>query len=57
MNIKTFLFACTVIVACSFAANPTWTTPNKVGVSAFAVNDYSNYSPPVNLYRTILFAI
>lgn len=57
MNFKIFLVAFGFLVACSFATNPTWTTPNKVGVSAFAVNDYSNYSPPVNLYRTILFAI
>ena len=55
MNIKTFLFACTVIVACSFAANPTWTTPNKVGVSAFAVNDYSHSSVSLgSLDRAIL---
>lgn len=57
MNFKIILFTCVFFIVSSFAANPTWTTPNKVGVSAFAVNDYSNYSPPVNLYRTILFAI
>ena len=57
MNFKIILFTCVFFIVSSFAANPTWTTPNKVGVSAFAVNDYSNYSPPANLYRTILFAI
>ncbi len=55
MNFKTFLFACTFIVACSFATGPTWTAPNKVGVSAFAVNDYSNHLPDTlrTLHRTI----
>lgn len=37
------------------AVNPAWSTPSKVGVSAFAVNDYSNYYPDVSsLTRSIL---
>ena len=27
----------------AFAASPTWTTPSKVTVAAFAVDDYSEY--------------
>ena len=54
MNFKIILFTCVFFIVSSFAANPTWTTPNKVGVSAFAVSDYSNYSPSANLHRTIL---
>lgn len=53
MNFKTFLFACTFIVACSFATNPTWNTPNKVGVSAYAVNNYVNYVLLDDLERAI----
>lgn len=55
MNIKTFLFTCVFFVLYSFATNPTWTTPSKVHVSAFAVNDYSYYLPNTlrSLQRTI----
>ena len=45
-----------VLVTLSFGADPTWTTPAKVHVSAFAVNDYSNYPPEsaTNLSRSII---
>lgn len=37
------------------AVNPAWSTPSKVGVSAFAVNDYSQYPPGTSsLSRSIL---
>ena len=55
MNIKTFLFTCAFFVLYSFATNPTWTTPSKVHVSAFAINDYSHNPDSLrSLHRTIL---
>jgi len=54
MNFKTFLVTCVFSTLSSFATNPTWTTPSKVHVSAFAVNDYSHYSSDASLQRTIL---
>ena len=37
------LFAILLLSLFAFAANPTWTTPPKVHVAAFSVNDYSHY--------------
>lgn len=55
MNFKTFLVTCVFSALSSFATNPMWTTPSKVHVSAFAVNDYSYYLPNTlrSLQRTI----
>lgn len=54
-DIYKILIVC-VFLACACAATPTWTTPTKVHVSAFAVNDYSNYSPSVapSLSRSVI---
>ena len=56
MYLKKILFVCFFFAVSSFATNPTWTTPSKVHVSAFAVNDYSHHLPnSLNpLHRTIL---
>ena len=40
INLIIFLVLYPLLV---FAANPTWTTPQKVAVAAFAVDDYSHY--------------
>ena len=55
MYLKKILFVCFFFAVSSFATNPTWTTPSKVHVSAFVINDYSHNPDSLrSLHRTIL---
>lgn len=56
MKRKLFLFVLVPFVSAVFATDPTWTTPSKVAVATFHVNNYSNYyhSGVDNLYRAHL---
>ncbi|MDY6329946.1 MAG: hypothetical protein SPL52_00420 [Fibrobacter sp.] len=45
---KTIILLLCVLASISLATTPAWTTPSKVGVSAFAVNDYTNYYVSLN---------
>ena len=56
MQMKFILIISCAFVVCLYATQPIWTRPSKVHVSAFAVNDYSNYPPAVasSLSRSII---
>lgn len=43
MKEKLIIFAALLLAIAVYAASPTWTTPSKVAVAAFAVDEYSKY--------------
>ena len=55
MRLIIFLIAFMYFSVYSFADSPSWTTPSKVNVMAFAVNDYSHYYHNLSsLQRSVL---
>ena len=49
MKIKLIVFVALCLIMPIFAVNPTWTTPSKVAVAAFAVEKYKHVYYPYNL--------
>lgn len=49
MKIKLIVFVALCLIMPIFAVNPTWTTPSKVAVAAFAVDSYSHVYYPRSL--------
>lgn len=47
MKIKLIVFVALCLIMPIFAVNPTWTTPSKVAVAAFAVEKYKHVYYPL----------